>query len=172
MKKGLLIFIGIIVVISIPIVMLIISNNKLKHEKYENNYFSFSYDTTWKIKTSDDKVELTHKKTNSKITIKNKVLENNLIDIDLNDKISNISKLIEEQNPDYKLISVEEDPSDKYDSYSFLYENNDEQVLVNVYKKDTNLVILYYNAKSKYYDIVLDSVDSIINSLELKNIIE
>lgn len=172
MKKKLLIFIGIIIIISIPIVILILSNNKVKQVKFENDYCKFTYDTTWKLKEKDNEVVLTHKKTKSTIKIKNKKLDNNLIDIELKERISSITDMIKEQNPDYKIISVKDTPSDKYDSYSYLYENNDEQVLVNIYKKDTNLVVVYYSSPSKYYDIVLDSVDSIVNSLEIKNIIE
>jgi hypothetical protein len=56
-------------------------------------------------------------------------------------------------------------PSDKYQSYSYLYENESNQVLVNVYKKDTKVIITYYEASNEYYDIVLDSVDTILDSL-------
>jgi hypothetical protein len=42
-----------------------------------------------------------------------------------------------------------------------------EQVLVNVYKKNDKLVIAYYQADSESYDVVLDSVDTILNSLEI-----
>ena len=42
-----------------------------------------------------------------------------------------------------------------------------EQVLVNVYKKGNKLVIAYYQADSEVYDIVLDSVDTILSSLEI-----
>ena len=53
------------------------------------------------------------------------------------------------------------------DNIEYLYEKDDDQVLVNIYKKDNVLVILYYNALSKYFDIVLDSADTIIDSLEI-----
>ena len=62
---------------------------------------------------------------------------------------------------------MDENPSNKYESYSFLYEKGMEQVLVNIYKKDNKLVIAYYKANSEYYDIVLDSVDIILDSLEI-----
>ena len=74
---------------------------------------------------------------------------------------------IEEQNKDYRLINMFDSPSDKYQSYSYLYENESNQVLVNVYKKDTKVIITYYEASNEYYDIVLDSVDTILNSLEI-----
>ena len=61
-----------------------------------------------------------------------------------------------------------DDISDKYQAMSYMFENDSKNVLVNIYKKDAKLIIVYYEAEFKSYDIVLDSVDSILDSLEIK----
>ena len=72
------------------------------------------------------------------------------------------------QNEGYALISVDDYFKEDIESYSYLYEKDDEQALVNIYKKDKKLIIIYYVNSSNYFDIVLDSVDSILNSFEIK----
>ena len=42
-------------------------------------------------------------------------------------------------------------------------------MLVNIYKKDNKLVLAYYSASNEYFDIVLDSVDNMFESLEIKS---
>ena len=64
---------------------------------------------------------------------------------------------------------TEDNISEEYDGYSYLYEKDNEQVLVNIYKKDSKLVIAYYSASYEYFDVVLDSVDSMLKSLEIKS---
>lgn len=134
-------------------------------QNYSNDQFSVEYDTTWKIVDKEDKLVLEHKVSNSVLSIQTKKLETNYIDIKLSDIISDIIYSIEEQNSDYNLINMIDNPSDKYESYSYLYEKGSEQVLVNIYKDNNLLVIVYYQADSEYYDIVLDSVDTILDSL-------
>ncbi len=135
----------------------------------ENNNFKVTYDTSWKLRKSETEFHLEHRKSNAILEIQSKVLDDNYLNTDLKDIISDIIYDIEKQNDDYKLINMLDSPSNRYQSYSYLYEKNDLQVLVNVYKKDNVLVVAYYEAESKYYDIVLDSVDTILNSLEIKS---
>ena len=168
MKKKIFL-ISIIILITITAIIGILLINKVKVLEYENNDYSFSYDTTWNLVLEDKEPVLTHKKSKAVIKVKTKELTNNFIDMDLSDIIIDITYLVEQQNPEYKLISSQEDPSDRYDSFSFLYEYDNEQALVYIYKKDTKLVIVYYTADSSYYDIVLDSVDSILGTLVIKN---
>ena len=84
----------------------------------------------------------------------------------LDDLIDDIAFSIEEQNEGYKLINRTSGFNKKYDSYSYLYEKGDKQVAVDILKKDAKLIIAYYEADSKYFDIVLVSADEIFNSLE------
>jgi len=165
MKKKALIIAILLFIIGLSIFFIL--NDKVKIKNYQNSNFKVSYDTTWKIKNDKEELYLIHKKTNSELRIQCKLLEANNIDTSLNDVIDDIIFSIERQNKDYVLINRETDISDKYEAYSYLYEKNDEQVLVNIYKKDAKLIIAYYEAKSKYYDIVLDSVNIILDSLEI-----
>lgn len=169
MKKKIILG-SIVSLITITVIILIILGNKVRVVEYNNKNYSFSYDTTWLLKEEDSEPILTHKKSKALIKIKIKELSNNFIDMDLSDIVVDLTNLIEKQNPDYKLISSQEDPSDKYDSFAFLYEYENEQALVYIFKKDTRLVTIYYTADSKYYDIVLDSVDSILGTLVIKNL--
>ena len=81
--------------------------------------------------------------------------------------IQDIMYSIEQQNKDYKLINMSDEAKSDYEVYSYLYEKDMEQVLINVYKKGSKLVIAYYQADSEVYDIVLDSVDTIFASLRI-----
>ncbi len=140
--------------------------NRLKI--YENSYFSVEYDSTWKVVEESGLLELNHRKSDSVLNIQCKVISDNFSNTDLTNLVSEIVYSIEEQNEGYELIAVAEDISSKYEGFSYLYEKDMEQVLVNIYKKDSKLIIAYYEASSEYYDIVLDSVDSILNSLNIK----
>lgn len=165
MKK---IIVGIVILISLLLVLLLVQNN-VRIKDYSNDYFEVSYDSTWKVENKNNVLELKHKKTDSKLEIQYKELDNNLIDVSLSELINDIIASVEKQNSEYDLINVEELVNDDVDGYSYLYENDKEQALVNVYKKDSVLVIVYYAAKSEVYDIVLDSVDSILDSLVIKS---
>lgn len=166
MKKSTKIMI-VIMVLGLIVTFGIVSFSKIKIKEYESVNFNVKYDTTWKVEKIHKELRLKHKKTKAILSIQGKVIENNYIDTKLSDLIDDIIYGIEEQNKDYQLINMMESPSSKYDSYSYLYEKDMEQVLVNIYKKDNKVIIVYYQADSEYYDIVLDSVDSILNSLEI-----
>lgn len=158
---ALLMLIGIIVTIGVAF------SYHIKLKGYDNSDFVVQYDSTWKVLNKEKGLELEHKKSKSILNIQCKKLETNYIDTKLKDIIIDIKFDIEQQNEGYVLIAMDENPSNKYESYSFLYEKGMEQVLVNIYKKDNKLVIAYYEANSEYYDIVLDSVDIILDSLEI-----
>lgn len=168
MKKKWILFFGILI-LSFVIVLLFNINKSISIKTYSNYSFSVKYDSTWKVKDGNNELILTHKKSNGTLSIKVKELDVSYIDTNLNDLIKDIMYSVEEQNKEYKLISIDDNVSDKYESYSYLYENNSDNVLVNVYKKDTKLVFVYYESNIEYFDIVLDSVDEIINSLDIKS---
>jgi len=132
----------------------------------KDGVFKVDYDSTWKLIYKDE-FTLKHKKTGSIINIQSKELEEKYVDTSLKYLIDDIVYSIEEQNKDYKLINISDDVNTEYEAYSYLYEKDMEQVLVNVYKKGNRLVIAYYMADSDVYDIVLDSVDTIFASLKI-----
>ena len=165
-KKG-LVFILIAIIIIIGVVIFLI-NNKIELKEYSNEHIKVTYDTTWKLK-DEDEFNLEHKKSKSSFTIAVKELESNYYDTSLEDLIKDIVYDVQSQNKGFILIDTEENISEKYEGYSYLYEKGEEQVLVNIYKKDNKLVIAYYSASSEYYDIVLDSVDAMLDSLKIKS---
>lgn len=138
---------------------------------YSNNndsdgQFTVKYDNSWK-RSATEEFKLKHKKTGSILKIQSKVLEEKYVDTDLDEIVDDIIYSIEKQNEDYKLINMSKTDNKKYENYSYLYEKKKKQVLVSIYKKNNKIVIAYYQADSQIYDIVLDSVDTILNSLEI-----
>ena len=167
MNKKIWLILGVVLVIlTIGIVVFVKSSNGFKEVKTDD--FVITYDSTWK-KVKDKKgVTLKHKKTNSKISIQCKELDDNYLGVSLKDILPDIIYGIEEQNKNNNLINTFDSPSTEYESYSYLYEDNMDQALVNIYKKDNKVIIAYFSADSEVFDIVLDSVDEIFNSLEIK----
>ncbi len=166
MNKKVRIAIIVVLILAIIATVTFVLLTRVKIKEYSNSNFIVKYDTTWKVKDSKDELYLVHKKTNSELRIQCKVLESNYIDTSLDDIIDDVIYGIEEQNKDYDLINRSSGVSEKYDSYSYLYEKDDKQVAVNIYKKDAKLVIAYYEADTKYFDIVLVSADEILKSVE------
>lgn len=130
----------------------------------EKNY-GLKYDNSWKIKEKKDKyVILNHKASKSLLKIE-------VIDLDKEYKYNDIDDLIDEivynirkQNKTYKLISKQKDIFTKYEfnGYKLLYETKTEQVMIMTFKKGDKLIVASYEAKNKYFDMVLDSVQNIV----------
>ena len=165
MKKK-VIFISTLYLLTIITVIAIIIINKIDFKDYHNEYYSLKYDTTWKYLQDNQNFKLEHKKSGGKLTILTKQLEDYYIDTKLSVLIDDIISSIQEQNKEYKLISTYEDEM-KYESMSYLFEKDNEQVLVKVCKNNQTILIITYENQSKYFDIVLDSVDNIVNSIEM-----
>lgn len=166
MNKKIIVGIGIISILAIGIIVFVLSTQKIKMHEYKTEDYKIVYDSTWKIK-EEDSFLLEHKKSGSTLSIQSKELESYLIDTNLKDLLPEIIASIEEQNEGFDLISIEEYDQDTYQEYAYLYEKEQEQALIHIYKKDTKLLVVYYVSTSTYYDIVLDSVDSILESLEI-----
>lgn len=166
MKKVIL-----LIIICVVITLGVSYSIRVTVKEFSNNDFAVKYDSTWKEEKSDESngLYLVHKKSKAVVNIQCKVLSSEYMDKKLKDIIDDIMYSIEEQNNHPQLISRLEITNQKYEAYSYLYEENTEQTLVNVYKKDNKVIIVFYNANSEYYDIVLDSVDTILDSLEIIN---
>lgn len=164
MKKRLLLII--ILIIGIALIGKLYQSYSISIKEYSSEDFKIDYDSTWKVKAKKEGLVLEHKKSGSIFKIQSKILDNNYIDTKLDDLITDIRSSIEKQNEDYYLINYE-NISGRYEAYSYLYEKDMQQVLVNIYKQDNKLVIVFYEAPSEYYDIVLDSVDEMLDSLEI-----
>lgn len=165
MKK--LKYLILILIITLFIAFGISYSLRIQVKEYSDNNFKVSYDTTWKIDSKEKEFTLKHKKSDSTLKIQCKELARNYMDTRLSDIISDVIYSIEKQNNDYVLINNMSIDNDKYEAYSYLYEKDKEQVLVNIYKKDNKLIIVYYSSDVDHYDIVLDSVEIILDSLEI-----
>ena len=162
-KDRLLLITSIVVFIIVCIMIFFFNNGNLNIKKFKNNYYSFKYDSAWKLKNNKEEVILTHQKSKGKITITYKLLDTYIIDLKIKDILNDLNYEIEKQNKDYKLINREYNEED--DSYKLLYEKDKEECLVNIFKKDNVLLIVYYNSSTKYFDITMDSLDIILNTL-------
>lgn len=166
LKKKWKVFLFIIVLLLVLSIILLFLNISGRNE-IVNSYFKISYDFTWSLnKKTEKQLEIEHKKSKSILSINYKIVEDDLFDVSLSDLINDLSYSIQKQNSKYKLISKDV-KNFKYDAYELLYEQDKEQALVTIVKKDNVIVFITYNASSEYFDIVLDSVDSIINTLEI-----
>lgn len=150
--------------------LLPINKRNLIKEIDETNYY-LSYDNSWKVnKKSNNLIVLKHS-SGSKLTIQISSLTDEYSYATMNELIDELIYNMQKQNPNYKLLSKTQDKltKDEFDGYKILYENGKEQVMVDIYKKGDKLVLIQYEAKNDYFDILLDSVQSIIYSLNIKD---
>ena len=153
------------------LVILSLSTRNSSLKKVDEEYYSFQYDRTWKLKQKKKDLIILKHKSGSKITIQISELTNESKYSSIDDLIDELSYTIQDQNKSYKLISKKEEilTNSNYDGYSLLYENDKEQVMVSTYKKSDKLVTIRYEAINTYFDILLDSVHNIINHLNIKD---
>ena len=161
-EKWKIILFIIVLILSLLIVILYFNSKKVEIKNYQNDYYKIKYDTTWNLK--NDKLE--HKKSKSRIKVNYKVLDQSYIDIELKDIINDLLYSIEKQNKDYEKI-MQKKIDNPYEGYQVLYEDNDVQSLVTIYKKDNVLLFIAFNADSEYFDILIDNVETILNSVEI-----
>lgn len=174
LKKYKMAIITALVVLLIGICILILfysftENSSIK--KINDEAYSFQYDDTWKLKEKkNDSIILKHN-SGSKITIQITELSDEYKYSSIDDLIDELIYDIQKQNSNYKLISKKEDKLTKYefDGYKLLYENDNEQVMVILYKNSDKLVSIVYEADNEYFDILLDSVHNIVYNLDIKD---
>lgn len=161
-EKWKIILFIIVLILSLLVVILYFNSKKVELKNYQNDYYKIKYDTTWNLKNN----KLEHKKSKSRIKVNYKVLDQSYIDIELKDIINDLLYSIEKQNKDYKKI-MQKKIDNPYEGYQVLYEDNDVQSLVTIYKKDNVLLFITFNADSEYFDILIDNVETILNSVEI-----
>lgn len=161
-EKWKIILFIIVLILSLLIVILYFNSKKVELKNYHNDYYKIKYDTTWNLKNN----KLEHKKSKSRIKVNYKVLDQSYIDIELKDIINDLLYSIEKQNKDYEKI-MQKKIDNPYEGYQVLYEDNDVQSLVTIYKKDNVLLFITFNADSEYFDILIDNVETILNSVEI-----
>ena len=166
----LVLFLILVFAIIVGIIFLAISNksNKINHINEKN--YSFYYDNTWKTEELEqNEIKLLHKKSNSELNIKINELNDEIQYKSLDEILDNLLYNIEEQNKNYKLLNKEDVNITKNNlkGYKILFENNDNQVEICLYKQGNKVVIFIYEATYEYFDILLDSTNTIINSFSL-----
>ena len=169
MKKY-IILIVIVVLVVFSVCLYIIFNNKITLKEYENDSYYLKYNSGWILKrNTSEEVNLTN---NKKAIIDIKVSsideENKYLTID--EMTDNISYDMGIQNTNYKLLSKDTfSTKDGDNGYKFLYENDENQVLVALYKKNDKLVVFTYEALNEYYDILLDNALDTLYEFKIKN---
>ncbi len=145
--------------------------NKDLIKELSNDFYLVKYDNSWKIdKQKDNLIIFKHKKSNSSLQLEIVDIEDDYAYRSIDDLIDEVTYSLEESNPDYHLISKQEEQFTQYEDlgYKYLYENGKSQVLVIVYKHSDKLVIGTYEADNDYFDILLDSVQNIIYNFNVK----
>ena len=143
-EKWKIILFIIVLILRLLIVILYFNSKKVELKNYQNDYYKIKYDTTWNLKNN----KLEHKKSKSRIKVNYKVLDQSYIDIELKDIIKDLLYSIEKQNKDYEKI-MQKKIDNPYEGYQVLYEDNDVQSLVTIYKKDNVLLFITFNLLPK-----------------------
>ena len=144
--------------------------NKSSIKKIDEKNYSLKYDISWKIdQKEENKLSLKHSE-GADIEINITKLSEEVAYLGIDELIDEIMYNISMQNTSYNLIynGKENFTKDKYTGYKLLYENDDEQVMVNIYKVSDKLVTAKFVAKSDVFDILLDSVTNILYSFNVK----
>lgn len=150
------------------IVWLLFFNNRSYNQKYKTNYFSLRYDNTWKVlKKENNYLLLTHS-TNSLIDVKASKLSTEYINTNIENMVDEIKYDIEKSHSNYVILKEESTTitEEKYSSYKLLYENDNEQTLVVLIKNNKYLLTISYTSKNEYFDILLDSFQTVLGSIK------
>ena len=170
-KKIIIIFIVMMIIFFIAILLFIILNkNKTNIYEINKNNFSLKYDNTWKIeKEEENEINFIHKKSGSKFNIKINEIEEEYQYKTLDEISDSLLYNIREQNPNYRLIQDEKTVITKnnFEAYKLLFETDNSQAEICYYKQENRIVMFTYEATFEYFDILLDSVNSIINDFVL-----
>ncbi len=171
-KIILIIFIILILIIAFSIVFIfkVVQQKNIIVELNMDNYL-LQYDNTWEItKKEEFEVNLLHKKSKSELSIKINELEDEEQYRAVDELFDSLLYNIQVQNPDYKLIYKEEAKITKQciDGYKILFETDDRQATVYMYKQGNKVIIFIYEATHDYFDILLDSVNNIVYNFRLK----
>ena len=144
--------------------------SKTKIKTVDDELYLLKYDSTWHISDkSRNKILFKHKS--------NSFFELQINELDDENKYAEIDELIDEilyniqgNNPNFKLISKQKDIVTKVEinGYKLLYEDDTKQEMIVAYKKSNRLVLMRYEATNEYFDILLDSVESIIYNSVIK----
>ena len=105
------------------LVILSLSTKNSSLKKIDEEYYSFKYDRTWKLKQKKKDLIMLKHRSGSKVTIQISELTDESKFSSIDDLIDELSYTIQAQNESYKLISKKEDKltNYNYDGYNLLY---------------------------------------------------
>ena len=169
--KGYIVSFGILIFLIILLMIFHRAFSKQEILKIETDSYIISYDNTWNItEQTDQKVNLKHKQSDSKISIEIQELENDSNYLEISDFIEEIRYLIETQNTGYRLLGEEEATFTdyQYKGYKLLYEQDDTELFLATFKKGEKLIVFTYEATHNYFDILFSSMENILYNLEVK----
>ena len=167
----LIILVIIVIIVGISIFFIIRNNIKTKIHEIDRSNYSLKYDNTWKtVKEDDNEIELLHKKSKSKLDLKINELEDGIQYKSIDEIFDSLLYNIQGQNNNYKLIYKEKTKLTKnnIDGYKILFEANDSQAAIYFIKQGNKIAVITYEATYTYFDILLDSVNSIIYNFSIK----
>ncbi|MBQ3408739.1 MAG: hypothetical protein IJH12_06025 [Clostridia bacterium] len=173
MKRGIkkrLLIIFLFVAIIMGIVIFMTSTRGIQQEEFSSANYSLKYDTTWKIRSSsENEIILQHNDTQSTIDISITELDSNLYGKSLKQITNNIKSKVEQEYPDYKCISesttyLSENISE---AYQLLFEDGKHQSLIQIGMHGYKIFVSNYTAENKYFDILLDSVQTINSNFKI-----
>lgn len=158
-----------IIILGSILFLICLKLNKNKIKEFKNEYYTFKYNTAWKLKNNDEKSILLTNNKNASIDIEIISLEDEYRYLPIEDLLDELLYNLQNQNKDYKLLFKEAASVTKnnYKGYKMLYENGQTQVMLVIYKRAENLVICKYEANNSYFDILLDSAQNIIYNFDL-----
>lgn len=135
---------------------------------FRTDTYALNYDTTWKVKSKDLQSIVFSHHSGSLFSIELVTLDGDSKYSSIDDLIDEVMYSIEQQNTSYKLLSKvsEKVTKNSFAGYKLLYETDSDQAMVVVYKKSEKLVIMVFEAKNDYFDILLDSVWNMIYSFD------
>ena len=169
-NKKVIIILIIIALIATTFFVIKLFTNKNKINEVKKESYSFQYDNSWELqKSENEEAKLTHKKSRSELEITVNELENEVQYKSIDEVFDSILYNIQKKNEGYKLIYKEQTKltSNDIDGYKILFEENDNQVAIYLYKQANKLVVFEFKATSEYFDKLLDSVNSIIYNFKL-----
>lgn len=167
-------FISMIVVI---IVILIVIFSKafgsdIKQKNVITDIYSIKYDSTWKVDSyNDNELKLTHKDSKSKISFVIKDLTTNMYGKTVSQIANNVKENLLESYSNYNCIYEGTDywNDNIGESYKYLLESGQEQAQIVVGIHGYKIVIMCYSAENKYFDILLDSANTIAENFNIKD---
>ncbi len=172
-KKYKVILIGTFVLFIFILILLfcIFFLNKHEMKDFSNAIYSLQYDNTWKLKAKEeDTALLTHGK-NAKVKIDIQTLDESNRYNDISTFVNDVKNMIQKNNQTYQLIYQNQDVVTKrdLDGYTLLYEGEDSQSYVVLSKYNDKLFTIFYEANNDEFDILLDSVDTIVDSFSIQD---